>query len=103
MSLEGASRFQRGMSLRVVWLIIILMAIQMSEARICTVQQAREVLAGPHELQFKISDDDGQRYAWVGSVLRRFGYPRLNRAERGGSRRLNFKLDLPRITKKLPA
>jgi len=71
------------MSLSVVWLIIIFLVIQMSEARIYTVQQAREVLAGTHECHFKISDADGQRYAWVGSVLRRFGCARLHRIERG--------------------
>jgi len=47
------------------------------------VQQAREVLAGTHTLEFTISDEDGQRYAWIGSVLGRFGYARLNRADRG--------------------
>jgi len=71
------------MSLGGVWLIIILMVIQMTEARIRTVQQAREVLAGTHTLEFKISHEDGQRYAWIGSVLGRFGYARLSRADRG--------------------
>jgi len=66
-----------------VWLIIILMVLQMTEARIRTVQQAREVSAGTYTLEFKISDEDGQCYAWTGSVLRRFGYTRLNRADRG--------------------
>jgi len=83
MSLKEPPGFQRGMSLSGVWLIIILMVIQMTEARIRTVQQAREVLAGTHTLEFTISDEDGQRYAWIGSVLGRFDYARLNRAERG--------------------
>jgi len=47
------------------------------------VQQAREVLAGTHTLEFTISHEDGQRYAWIGSVLGRFDYARLNRADRG--------------------
>jgi len=47
------------------------------------VQQAREVLAGTHELQFNVSHEEGQRYAWIGSVLGRFGDARLSRADRG--------------------
>jgi len=43
--------------------------------RIRTVEQAREVLAGTHTLEFTISDEDGQRYAWIGSVLGRLAMP----------------------------
>jgi len=47
------------------------------------VRQARKVLARTHTLEFKISHEDGQRYAWGESVLGRFGYVRLSRADRG--------------------
>jgi hypothetical protein len=89
MSLEGGcnevpsgrwAAAQRGAS------IIELMVIDMNEAQVKTLEQMREVLEGTRALVFQgagADDDDGQRYGWIEQVLRRFGYRRLGRAERG--------------------
>ena len=43
----------------------------------------RQVLAGTQSLEFRRAQDDQGRYAWIESVLRRFGYRQLPRAHRG--------------------
>ena len=63
--------------------IIEWMVIDMNEAQVRTLEQVRQVLAGTQALEFQATADDAGRYAWVESVLRRFEYGRLPRADRG--------------------
>jgi len=72
---QGAGR--RGVS------IIEAMVIDMNEAQVRTVEQARQVVAGTQELEFRRAEDDEGRYAWIDQVLRRFGYRQLGRADKG--------------------
>jgi len=55
----------------------------MDEAQVRTLEQVRQVVAGTQALEFRRAEDDAKRYAWIGSVLRRFDYGRLRRADRG--------------------
>ena len=55
----------------------------MNEAQVRTLEQVREVVAGTQSLEFRRAEDDEGRYAWVESVLRRFGYRQLKRCDRG--------------------
>jgi transposase InsO family protein len=41
------------------------------------------VVAGTQALEFRRTEDDAGRYAWIASVLRRFEYGRLKRPDRG--------------------
>lgn len=66
-----------------VGLIIIGMVIDMNETQVRTVDQVREVLAGTSGLEFRCAEDDAGRYAWIESVLQRFGYRQLRRHDRG--------------------
>ena len=59
------------------------MMIDLNEARVRTLEQVRQVLAGPQALEVQATADDAGRYAWIESVLRRFEYRRLPRSERG--------------------
>lgn len=59
------------------------MVIDMNEAEVRTLDQVREVMAGTQALEFLPGADDAARYAWIESVLRRFNYRGLKRAERG--------------------
>jgi Integrase core domain len=59
------------------------MVIDMNEAQVRTVQQVRQVLAGTQALEFQATADEAGRYAWIESVLQRFEYRRLPRADRG--------------------
>ena len=59
------------------------MVIDMNESAVRTLAQVREVVAGTAALTFACSQDDQARYAWIASVLRRFDYGRLARADRG--------------------
>ncbi len=63
--------------------IIESMVIDMNEAHVRTLDQVRQVLAGTQAMQFQAAADDAGRYAWIESVLRRFEYRRLGRADRG--------------------
>ena len=86
MSLEGArDRWFGGWQAarRRGGLIIESMVIDMNEAQVRTLEQVRQVLAGTQALEFQAAADDGARYAWIESVLRRFEYRRLARSERG--------------------
>jgi len=74
---RGGVRFVRRGS------IIEPMVIDMNEAQVRTLEQVREVVAGTQALEFRPGGDDAARYAWIGSVLRRFSYRNLKRAERG--------------------
>lgn len=55
----------------------------MNESQVRTVEQVREVVAGTQAIEFRRSQDDADRYAWIGSVLKRFDYARCKRPERG--------------------
>ena len=60
------------------------MVIDMNEAQVRTLEQLRQVLAGTQAMEFQAAAvDDKGRYAWIESVLRRFEYRRLPRADRG--------------------
>jgi transposase InsO family protein len=59
------------------------MVIDMNEVQVRTLEQVRQVVAGTQALEFRRSESDEGRYAWIASVLGRFGYGRLKRAERG--------------------
>ncbi len=59
------------------------MVIDMNEAQVRTLQQVRQVLAGTQAMQFQAAPEDAGRYAWIESVLKRFDYRRLARADRG--------------------
>jgi len=56
--------------------IIVFMVIDMNEVQVRTLVQVRQVWAGTQELQFH-PIQDADRYAWIGTVLRRFDSPRL--------------------------
>ena len=55
----------------------------MNEAQVRTLEQVRQVVAGTQALEFRRAENDVERYAWIGSVLRRFAYGCLGRADRG--------------------
>ncbi|BAP87138.1 integrase catalytic subunit [Burkholderiales bacterium GJ-E10] len=59
------------------------MVIDMNETQVRTLEQVRQVLDGTEALQFERPEDDAGRYAWVESVLKRFGYRHLSRPDRG--------------------
>ncbi len=59
------------------------MVIDMNEVQVRTLEQVRQVVAGTQALQFRRAESDEGRYAWIASVLGRFGYGRLKRCERG--------------------
>ncbi len=59
------------------------MVIDMNEAQVRTLEQVCQVVAGTQALEFKRAEDDEGRYGWIGSVLQRFGYRSLKRADRG--------------------
>ena len=47
------------------------MVIDMNEAQVRTVEQVRQVLLGTQSLEFRVAQDDADRYAWIGAVLQR--------------------------------
>ena len=55
----------------------------MNEAQVRTVEQIREVLAGTQLLEMRPVADEAGRYMWIETVLKRFDYRCLKRAERG--------------------
>jgi transposase InsO family protein len=59
------------------------MVIDMNEAQVRTLDQVRQVLAGTQAMEFQAGSDDAGRYAWIESVLKRFDYRHLARADRG--------------------
>ena len=64
-------------------LIICGMVIDMNEAQVRTLEQVREVLAGTRALRMRPVADEPGRYVWIETVLRRFDYRQLKRADRG--------------------
>jgi len=59
------------------------MVIDMNETKLSTIAQLREFLEGTCEVRFERAGDDAQRYAFIGSVVRRLGYRRLSRTDKG--------------------
>ena len=59
------------------------MVIDMNDSRLHTVAQLRAFLDGTLEVQFCAPSNDVQRYGFITSVLRRFGYAGLGRAHKG--------------------
>jgi transposase InsO family protein len=59
------------------------MVIDMNESRLNTVARLRAFLEGTLEVEFCPLREDAQRYAFISAVLKRFGYPRLGRADKG--------------------
>jgi len=59
------------------------MVIDMNEVQVRTLKQVRQVLAGTQAMEFQAAASDGDRYAWIESVLRRVEYRREPRADRG--------------------
>ena len=55
----------------------------MNETKLSTIEQLREFLEGTCEVQFERAAEDAERYAFIASVLRRFGYRRLSRPDKG--------------------
>lgn len=55
----------------------------MDDAQLLTLEQIRDFLAGTRELAWKVAADEAARHRWVSRVLRRFGYARLRRPEKG--------------------
>ena len=55
----------------------------MNESRLNTVAQLRAFLEGTLEVEFCPLSEDSQRYAFISALLKRFGYPRLGRADKG--------------------
>ena len=55
----------------------------MNESQMRTLDQVRAFLAGTLVVEFKALEQDAARYRYISEVLRRFGYQRLRRAERG--------------------
>jgi len=53
------------------------LVIDMNEARVRTLEQVRQVVAGTQALEFRSADDDKGRYAWIEQVLNLFGYVML--------------------------
>ena len=59
------------------------MVIDMNESKIRTVEQVRQFLQGTLDVEFLPHGDDEARYAHVAEVVRRLGYARLHRGDRG--------------------
>ncbi len=58
------------------------MVMDMNEAQVRTLEQVRQVRAGTQAMEFQAAADDAGRNAWIESVLERFDYRRLGRADR---------------------
>jgi hypothetical protein len=55
------------------------MVIDMNEARLETIAQIRNFLAGTADTEFAAPTDEAARHAWVAKILRRFAYSRCGR------------------------
>jgi len=63
--------------------IIHAMVIDMNESQLKTVAQLRASLAGTLEVKFRPIRNDLERYGFIASVLGRFAYPQLSKADKG--------------------
>jgi transposase InsO family protein len=59
------------------------MVIDMSEQKLVTLSQLRQFLDGTQEVEFRGCGKDPDRYRHIEGVLRRFGYARRKRADKG--------------------
>jgi hypothetical protein len=59
------------------------MVIDMNETKLTTIGQICEFLAGTADVYWTAEGDNAARYAFIRSVLLRFDYPRLGRADKG--------------------
>jgi transposase InsO family protein len=59
------------------------MVIDMSEQRLVTLSQLRQFLDGTQEVEFRGCGNDQDRYQHIEAVVRRFGYRRLKRTDKG--------------------
>jgi len=66
--------------------IIGAMRLDMDDRRLETIEQVRRFLEGSHGVEFK-PQSGGEKYVWTESVLRRLGYPKLGRRDKGVVRR----------------
>lgn len=64
-------------------MIIGRMVIHMNEARLTTIEQIEQFLNASTAIEFSAAGDDGERYAHISRVLKRFDYPDRNKRERG--------------------
>ncbi|HEX8012716.1 MAG TPA: integrase, partial [Casimicrobiaceae bacterium] len=59
------------------------MVIDMSEQKLVTLVQLRQFLDGTQEVGFRGCGNDRDRYQHIEAVVRRFGYRRLKRTDKG--------------------
>ena len=59
------------------------MVIDMNETKLKTIEQVREFLAGTADVSFSIPADESTLRAFVSTVIKRFGYFRLTKGQRG--------------------
>jgi len=59
------------------------MVIDMNEDRLMTLPQSRKFVEGTTEVEFRRCGKDEDRHPHIEGVLRRFGYARLKRADKG--------------------
>ena len=59
------------------------MVIDMNETKLETIEQIREFLTGTADVTFSIPSDESTLRAFVGTVIRRLGYLRLAKGQRG--------------------
>ena len=59
------------------------MVIDMNEARLNTVAQLAAFLEGTPDVDFRSRDHEGERYAFISSVVARLAYRRLRRVDKG--------------------
>ena len=63
------------------------MVIDMNEARLNTVGQLVAFLEGTPDIDFRAQGTEGERYAFIASVVARLAYRRLGRIDKGVVRR----------------
>ena len=66
-----------------VWIDHLAMVIDMNEARLATIEQIREFLAGTADIAFTVPTEEAKRRRFVATVLKRFRYLRLQKRQRG--------------------
>jgi len=59
------------------------MVIDMNEAKLATLEQVRAFLTGTVVVAFSAAGPDDDRYLHIGEVLKRFGYGRLKKGDKG--------------------
>jgi transposase InsO family protein len=59
------------------------MVINMNETRLSTIEQIEQFLSASATIEFTKAGSDGERYAHISRVLKRFDYPQRRKRERG--------------------